>query len=76
MQLIWIPEGLETADDEQAALVAELQSANIGPGVEVVRAPLEAFKAYVLDLLRPRRSRPRARPSPTGDEGVPGARPR
>lgn len=53
VQLIWIPEGLETADDEQAALVAELQSANIGRGVEVVRAPLEAFKAHVLDQLRP-----------------------
>jgi hypothetical protein len=53
VQLIWIPEGLDIADDEQAALLSDLQSANIGRGVEVVRAPLEAFKAHVLDQLRP-----------------------
>lgn len=51
MQLIWIPETLETIDDAQAALVAALQMADIGLGVEVVRAPLEAFKAYALDQL-------------------------
>ena len=52
-QLIWIPEALEAVDEAQAALVAGLQAANVGHGVEVVRAPLEAFKAYVLDQLQP-----------------------
>ena len=64
LQLIWIPETLETIDDAQAALVAELQTADIGAGVEVVRAPLEAFKAYVLDQLRPAPAAPSRTPSP------------
>ncbi len=53
VQLIWIPDGLETTDEAQAALVIGLQEADIGSGVEVVRAPLDAFKAHVLERLRP-----------------------
>ncbi len=63
-QLIWIPDTLTTVDEEQDALVTALQSANIGTGVEVVRGPLESFKAHVLDVLCPR-TRPRSR----GHEG-------
>jgi hypothetical protein len=58
VQLIWLPDGLETTDEAQASLVTGLQEADIGSGVEVVRAPLEAFKAHVLDLLRPAPPKP------------------
>jgi hypothetical protein len=72
MQLIWIPETLETIDDAQTALVAELQAADIGVGVEVVRAPLEAFKAYTLDHLPPMAvASPPLPPAPSS--AVPGA---
>lgn len=66
VQLIWIPEGLEPSDDDQRTLVADLQGADIGSRVEVVRAPLEAFKAHVLDLLRPP-SPPPVEPAAAGD---------
>ena len=52
-QLIWLPEALDTTDAAQASLVARLEAADIGSGVEIVRSPLEAFKAYVFDLMRP-----------------------
>ena len=52
-----------------SALVAELQAAEIGSSVEVVRAPLEALKAHVLDLLRSP-SPPPVEPAATGDERV------
>ena len=64
-QLIWIPDGLETTDDEQAALVAGVQSEQIGSRVEVVRAPIESFKSHVLDVLRP----PPAAPGPAAHGG-------
>jgi TIR domain len=69
VQVIWVPEGLESTDDDQAALVTELQSADIGRGVEVVRAPLEAFKAHALDLLRPPAA-PAQPAAPDGDARV------
>ena len=37
VQLIWLPEGLEPIDDDQRTLVTELQEAEIGSSVEVVR---------------------------------------
>ena len=61
-----MPEGLEPSDDDQRTLVAELQEAEIGSSVEVVRAPLDAFKAHVLDLLRSP-SPPPVEPAATGD---------
>jgi hypothetical protein len=53
VQLIWVPEAGDSMDEAQTALVASLQAADFGSNVEVVRAPLDAFKAHLLDLLHP-----------------------
>lgn len=52
-QLIWIPDDVDPAKEEQAALVESLQIAEVGAGLELVRAPLETFKAHILDCLAP-----------------------
>jgi len=65
-QLIWIPDGREPIDGEQESLVAELQSADLGTSVEVVRGPLDMFKAHLLELLCPPPEPPAA---PTSHQG-------
>ncbi len=50
-QLIWIRDGLDPVEDVQAGLVRDLEAADLGAGIELVRAPLESFKAYAMEQL-------------------------
>ena len=51
-QLVWVPESLEPTDALQRSLVDGLLAGDVAGG-EVVRAPLEEFKAYMFEKLRP-----------------------
>jgi hypothetical protein len=53
VQLIWIPDELNSDNETQAALIEGLQAADVGAGVEVIRAPLESFKAHALNRIAP-----------------------
>lgn len=53
-QLIWLPRGVEPADDRQKQLVALLQTTfAAGGAVEHVAASLEGMKTHVVDVLQP-----------------------
>lgn len=65
VELIWIPDSTD-ADPAQTDLIDSLQDANVGAGVEVVRAPLESFKAHALERLAPSPPPPAA-PAVAGD---------
>jgi hypothetical protein len=54
-QLIWIPDELPAVEEPQAELIGALETADVGDETEVVRAPLERFKAYALERLAPPR---------------------
>ncbi len=54
-QLIWIPDELHAVEEPQAELIGALETADVGDETEVVRAPLERFKAYALERLAPPR---------------------
>jgi hypothetical protein len=65
-QLIWIDEALRVVEDEQVELINRVETTNVGSGFEVVKAPLDRFKAHVLDTIS-RKSLPA--PSETTAEG-------
>lgn len=50
-QLIWLPDAVEPSDDEQRKLIERLEATNVGESVEVIRAPLHAFKSHVLETI-------------------------
>jgi hypothetical protein len=50
-QLIWIDEGLDVVEEEQVELIGRIETTNVDSGVEVVRAPLDRFKAHILDTM-------------------------
>ncbi len=50
-QLIWLDDPLGDPEMAQATLLDELESADAGNRVEVIRSPPEAFKAHVLFTL-------------------------
>lgn len=50
-QLIWTPEHPGSIDAAQAALIDRIATANGESAAELVRSPLETFKAYVLERL-------------------------
>lgn len=64
-QLIWLADRAGAPEVEQATLIAELESADAGSRVEVVRSAPEAFKAHVLFTL----GRATARASPPETTG-------
>lgn len=59
--LVWMPPGLEPADERQGALVRELQ-AGVGAsaGTELIQAGLETFKTLILERLSPKPEAPPA----------------
>lgn len=50
-QLIWLDDQPDSTVEAQAVLLAELESAETGPRVEVIRSQPDAFKAHVLSTL-------------------------
>ncbi len=65
-QVIWVPEAVQATTDAQAALLERLETAQVGPGVEVVRAPIEGFKSHLLEQLTP----PPTPPAPVATAGA------
>ncbi len=61
-QLVWIPDEATSPVEDQATLIDELLVADLGSRVEVVQAPPEAFKAYLLAQL----AAPPPDPEPVG----------
>lgn len=66
-QLIWVPERLDTVEEEQAALLDRLQATDVDERVELVRAPLETFTTYLLDRIAPTPPAPQVASAATGD---------
>jgi TIR domain len=64
-QFIGIEEGREVVEEEQVELIDKVETTDVSSSVEVIRAPLDRFKAHVLDTM----SRP---PPATTDPGVEG----
>ncbi len=63
-QLIWVPRGLQPAEDRQARFIADLQaSPGLGGNIELLVASLEEVKTHVIDKLKPATSVP-LRPEP------------
>jgi hypothetical protein len=50
-QLIWIEDGLEVIEDEQIQLIDKVEESSVGKGVEVVKSPLDRFKAHLLATM-------------------------
>ena len=50
-QLIWLPESLEAVEGHQQELIDDLEKAEVGLSIELVRGSFESFKTYVLDRL-------------------------
>ena len=53
IQLIWTAQDLSTVEEAEASLIDRLERTDADTWGEVVRAPLETFKAYLLDRLAP-----------------------
>jgi hypothetical protein len=51
VQLIWLPDDVEPADERQKDLIKRLEATNVVQSVEVIRAPLHGFKSHVLDTI-------------------------
>jgi hypothetical protein len=72
-RLIWLPEGLQTADERQKKFLASLKEESaLQNGAELLEeVPLDELKNYIIDLLS-RREETERQDSLTAKEGVPG----
>lgn len=51
IQLIWLPDGLQSIEESQHDLIQELRGWEIGDNGEVVFGSFELFKSYLLDRI-------------------------